>query len=172
MHTKVYLAIVFLFLILCSCKNKKLKDISEEPNVNNVLEQQRNAILGKKISSIVTILGDSINAENKVILLYDGYDCENCIDVGYEMSKRIDELSDQQKVYIITTSLNIGSDQIKNGYVKYVFYDEHDIIRKELKYIYTPVLLKLDTLEKVVEVFFPSYKRNEQLEDLFIKICT
>ena len=76
-----YFVLVFLLFKIYSCKENESKDISEEPEAITILEQQRNAILGKKVNSIETILGDSINAENKVILLYDGYDCETCIDV-------------------------------------------------------------------------------------------
>ena len=168
MLTKKHLILFFLLLTLSFCNNKDSKIIFEEPIINNVFEHQRNAILGKKINSIVSILGDSINTENKVILLYDGYDCETCIDVGYEMSKRIDDLTAMQKVYVLTTSLSIGRDQAKNAYTNYVYYDEHDIIRKELKYIYTPILLKLDSVSKVEEVFFPNYQRDLKNEARFI----
>lgn len=163
-----YFVLVLLLFTIYSCKENESKDISEEPEAITILEQQRNAILGKKVNSIGTILGDSINAENKVILLYDGYDCETCIDVGYEMSKRIDELASKQKTYVITTSITIGRDQAKNAYTNYVYYDEHDIIRKELKCIFTPVLLKLDSVAKVEEIFFPSYQRILKNETRFV----
>lgn len=168
MHTNKYFVFIFVLFVLYSCKDKKSKVLSEKAESNTVLEQQRNAILGRSISSIGTILGDSIDAENKVILIYDGYDCETCIDVGYEMSKRIDELANKQKAYVITTSTNIGRDQAKNAYTNYVYYDEHDIIRKELKYIFTPVLLKLDSVAEVEEIFFPSYQRILENETRFV----
>lgn len=172
MITKSYLTIVLFMVILGSCATKDSNDKSKNLKVNNIFEQQRSAVLGKKINSIVTILGDSINAECKVILLYDGYDCETCIDVGYEMLKRIDDLAGRQKAYVITTSLNIGRDQAKNEYFNYVYYDEHDIIRKELKYIYTPVLLKLDSAVKVEEIFFPNYQRDLKNETRFVNLSS
>lgn len=104
--------------------------------------------------------------------MYDGYDCETCIDVGYEMLKRIDDLAVRQKAYVITTSLNIGRDQAKNEYFNYVYYDEHDIIRKELKYIYTPMLLKLDSTVKVEEIFFPNYQRDLKNETRFVNLSS
>lgn len=158
--------------IIGACIDKNFKDKTEQNEVTNILEKQRSDVLGRKINSITTILGDSINTANKVILLYDGFDCETCIDIGYKIIKKIDSLALSQKGYVITTSLNIGFDQTKNKYYKYVYYDENDIIRKELKYIYTPILLKLDSTKKVQEVFFPDYERDLNNETKFIHLCT
>ena len=128
-------------------------------------------ILNKEIKSLKQIIGDSINLSNKVVFLYNGFDCETCIDISYEITRKIDSISQKQIVYVISTSSNIGRDQLKNNYYNFVFNDEHDLIRKELKYIYTPVMLKIDSTFKVKNVFFPNYNRNLMRENEFVKQC-
>lgn len=160
--------IIVLVLCLNACINKDVRNFTGIPTGNETINMQKENLIGKKIKAIGAIIGDSVNLSNKVVLLYDGFDCETCIDLGYEMSKRIDEKAGKRLVYVITTSLRIDRDQSKNSYKNYVFSDEHDIIRKELKYIYTPVLLKMDSLVKIIDVYFPNYQRDLNSELKFI----
>ncbi|QTE23545.1 hypothetical protein [Polaribacter cellanae] len=165
--------IILTFLII-QCKQSREENNSISKNLSikkNILEQQKKSIRGKKIKSLSDILEDSLKTSNKTIFLYNGFDCGTCIDVGYEISKKIDSLNKSKKVYIISTSANIGRDQLKNSYIDYVYNDEKDLIRKELKFIYTPVFLRLDIEGSIKNVFFPNYNRDFKAEENFILKC-
>ncbi|MCG8307104.1 MAG: hypothetical protein MI975_06890 [Cytophagales bacterium] len=127
--------------------------------------------MNKEVKTLNKILGDSICLSYKVIFLYNGFDCEACIDNGYAIVNKIDSISKKQIVYTISTSANKSRDQLKNNYFNYVFEDGHDLVRRELKYIYTPVLLKLDSSNKIRDVYFPIYVRDLKSENEFIKKC-
>lgn len=116
-------------------------------------------------------MNDSIDIRNHIVFLYNGFDCEACIKKGYKLSKVIDSLAQRQVVYIISTSANIGADQLKCEYPKYVYNDEHDLVRSELKYVYTPVFLFLDSTKSIDEAFYPNYSGDSSDEVLFINNC-
>lgn len=167
--------IVMILSFLVSCKYEKKNDelnVKKTAEKTNVIKQQQILnIKGKEIKSLTKVLGDSVTPERKVFFLYNGFDCDTCIDIGYEMAKKIDSINKGKLVYIISTSSNIGSDQAKNLYRNFVFNDEADLIRKELKYIYTPVLISLNKNSIVNNVFFPNYIRNKKKENDFIREC-
>jgi len=168
---KIY---IWIFLIcLYSCKQSVKESEKNVPTLgkDNILEEQINTIKNRKIQSLKNIFGDSIQTKNRVIFLYNGYDCETCVDIGYEMLKKMDSISQTQMVYVISTSANIGRDQLKNNYTSYVYEDEKDLIRKELKFIYTPVFISFNSNNKIDNAFFPNYNRNKKKENDFIKNC-
>lgn len=169
--------VFFIFLfnsLFISCNSNVNKDISTENNTKiekqyDVLKEQSSMLKNKKIKFLRKVLGDTIITSNQVLFLYNGNDCDTCIDRGYEMVKKIDSTMNKQSVFIISTSTNIGRDQLKNSYKNFIYNDEHDIIRKELKYIYTPVLIYLNSNNKINEVFYPSYKRDLKKEKYFLE---
>jgi hypothetical protein len=171
--------VCFHFLFNClfiSCNSNVDKDNSIKKNKkietqHHILKEQSSMLKNKKISSLKTVLGDSLTTTNHVVFLYNGFDCSTCIDIGYIMSKKMDSISKAQLVYVVSTSANIGRDQLKNDYQTYVYNDEKDLIRKDLKYIYTPVFLLLDSNNKISKVFYPNYNRDKNKENLFIKEC-
>jgi hypothetical protein len=161
----------FIILLLVSCLNKK-----QDKKINNFhkadrTESQKAMIIGKQLKSLNEIVGDSIALKDRVIFIYNGFDCETCIDIGYAIIKKIDSLSQVQMAYVIATSTNVGRDQERNSYYNYVYFDEHDVIRRELKYILTPVIIRLDTLNKIKNVYFPTPNRDFEMELKFIYGC-
>lgn len=172
--------VFFLFLfnsLFISCNNNNNnvnKDNSIEKNKkietkHDILKEQSSMLKNKKIKFLSKVLGDTTITSNRILFLYNGYDCETCIDRGYEMTKKIDSTMNKQSVFIISTSSNIGRDQLKNSYKNFIYNDEHDIIRKELKYIYTPVLIYLNSDNKINEIFYPSYTRDLKKEKCFLE---
>jgi hypothetical protein len=169
--------VFFLFLfnsLFISCNSSVNKDNSIEKNKkieteHDILKEQSSMLKNKKIKFLRKVVGDTTITSNRILFLYNGYDCETCIDRGYEMVKKIDSTMNKQSVFIISTSSNIGRDQLKNSYKNFIYNDEHDIIRKELKYIYTPVLIYLNSDNKINEIFYPSYTRDLKKEKCFLE---
>jgi hypothetical protein len=160
--------------LFISCNSSVNKDNSIEKNKkieteHDILKEQSSMLKNKKIKFLRKVVGDTTITSNRILFLYNGYDCETCIDRGYEMVKKIDSTMNKQSVFIISTSSNIGRDQLKNSYKNFIYNDEHDIIRKELKYIYTPVLIYLNSDNKINEIFYPSYTRDLKKEKCFLE---
>ncbi len=160
------LLIILVLIALCGCKHKTI----DMTPLNEKLKIQKESLAKNKITCLKAIIGDSINNVNHVIFLYNGFDCITCIDKGYELAKKIDSIVQKQTVQIISTSANIGADQLRNEYMHFVHNDEHDLIRRELKYLYTPVLLSFDSTNRIDAIFYPN-KMNEVEENAFVMNC-
>ncbi|MDA3878840.1 MAG: hypothetical protein PF436_00495 [Prolixibacteraceae bacterium] len=166
---------IILFVVtFSSCikkDNEKVKGnaLSEK---DSLLMTQIDRIKNKEVESLKLILDSTTQIANNIVFLYNGFDCGTCIDIGYEMAKKIDSSLNSQEVYIISTSANVGQDQLRNNYKNYVYIDEKNIIRKELKFIYTPVFLSFDADNRIKNVFFPGFNnRNIMEENSFIRSC-
>ncbi len=162
---------ILVILLFISCINDQQNRGDDTKKNDKVKEKQKLMIVGKQMKSLRKIVGDSVDLRNRVIFLYNGFDCQSCIDVGYSLTKNIDSLSNKQVVYVVATSTNIGRDQYRNKYYDFVYFDEHDLVRRELKYIYTPVILKLDSLNTIEDVLFPNNNRDMEEEALFLEKC-
>ncbi len=154
MNRILELLMVIVFFLFFSCNITNEKDKINSLN-RKFLNNQKKLLLNKEIISFNDILGDSIKTAKKIIMLYNEFDCGSCINEAFNRVKMLDSISRSQLCYVITSSVNISRDQLINEYSNYIFYDEHDQIRRELKYIKTPVILKLSSLSKVKGVFFP-----------------
>jgi hypothetical protein len=157
--------LLFLVLIACNSKKEKSFNIIDE---TKLLEDQRIMLLNKNLIGINSIIGDSIDLRSRCVFLYNSNDCETCVQKGFHLTNILDSIANMQVVFVITSSVNIGSNQLRYGYKNYVYYDEHDLIRNKLKYIYTPVFLFLDSSKKISNVFYPTYKMAIHDENVFI----
>jgi len=164
---KTVFTLIVISSLLTACHSQGVRDIIVADDSNN-LADQKNMLLNQSLSGINTILGDSINLKSKFIFLYNGSDCETCLKKGFYLINLLDSIAKSQVVYIITSSPSIGTDQIRYGYKDYVYYDEHDLIRRKLKYIFTPVFLFLDSSNRIQYVLYPSYKMGLKEENDFI----
>ena len=169
---KKYVIFVFILVIVLSCMNHQNVEQKNINQVDSTLLLQKSTFIGKKLKSLQVILTDTIDLSNKVILVYNGFDCQDCINAGYRIVNRIDSLFGNQRCYVVATSSNIGRNKLENNYQKFVYYDEHDLIRSELKYVYTPVLLMLDSLSLIKDGYFPGNHGNSVNEKTFIIKCT
>lgn len=162
-----FLTFSFLILILASCNSPKKRNLAIVDETTH-LEDQRKMLQNKNLIGINRIIGDSIDLRSRLLFLYNSNDCETCVQKGFHLTYVLDSIAKKQVVFVITSSANIGSDQIRYGYKNYVYYDEHDFLRSKLKYIYTPVFLLLDSLEIISDAFYPKYNIDTQNENVFI----
>ena len=56
---------------------------------------------------------------------------------------------------MVSSISNHSMYQKHNNYYNYIYYDDKDLIRRELKYIPTPVMILLDDKKKIIDVFSP-----------------
>ena len=96
-----------------------------------------------------------------MILIYTGFDCTPCVDKGFHVLKTIQLQHEDQKVYIVATGANIGRDQARNEYFDFVYNDTQELIRTELKFLLTPVILVLDNDNRIIHLNFPKTNSNE-----------
>lgn len=157
MMSYFYISILAGFL-LCSCNHKKKEPLE---HMQDTAQIDVLHLLGKQINSLDSIL---INKDKQatIIFLYNFYDCGSCIDSGYQMVKRIDKFYQHKSVPIISSMGNPTQYQISNQYHEYVYSDNKDLVRKELKYLHTPILIKLDNERKILDYIFPNV--SDELE--------
>ena len=116
---------------------------------------------GKRITSLDSLLlGDDKKAS--VFFLYNYYDCNSCIDSGYQLVKRIDRYFGRKYVPVISSMGSPSHAQIRNEYVEYVYNDVNDLIRKELKYIQTPIVISLDKNNVILDYIFPNVSDEDE----------
>jgi hypothetical protein len=116
-----------------------------------------------------TVLNDTPIVGKCIILIYDETDCDDCIKKGFVIMNKLDTLK-VANTFVITTTLNPGRHQLLYDYHKYVYVDKQDLIRKELKYITTPVLLLLDEHKQILHALFPGVSTEEENAE-FIRRC-
>lgn len=153
---------------LCvSCNVNTFKNKHESIDI---IDQTR-LLLNKKCTSIDSvILKDSIK-DNIVVFLYHGSDCYSCIKTGFEITHEIDSIIGYQKVFIVGIMANIGQEQTMFKYYNYIHQDPKDLIRKELKYLPTPIMFLVNTDRYIVDVLQPGNCTREQI-DKFIENVT
>jgi hypothetical protein len=151
------------------------KQKGEETSVTITKEDKlKDRFVDKKIKSINKILFDEKELnEKKVVLVYTGFDCQSCVDKGFQIIKILSAPKVNNKVYIIASNSNIGNDQNRNNYYDFVYNDVNELIRNELKFIYTPVILVLDKDNRIIHINFPETNSNEQkfIEQINRAIC-
>lgn len=103
------------------------------------------------------------NKTCRVIFLFNYYDCGSCIDLGFSITKKIDSLYRNNKVAIISTMGSPSSFQKRNKYYEYIYLDSKDLIRKELKYVPTPIMLLLDSSNCIKDYIFPNTSDDREV---------
>jgi len=159
---KVMSILIVSSVFFVSCNHSKQK-IKEAQIIVTKEEKLQGHFVNKKLESIDTILfdGKKVN-ESKIILIYTGYDCQSCVDKGYLILKIIRSQNANQKVFIISSNANIGRDQERNEYYDFIYNDKRELLRQELKFVYTPVILVLDKDNCILQINFPETNSNEQ----------
>ena len=57
--------------------------------------------------------------------------------------------------------------QSRNEYFDFIYLDNDDLIRKELKYVQTPIILRLDSNRVILDYFFPNVSDEEEYKRFF-----
>jgi len=163
MLKKIFISILIILSILvisCGHNKQKIKEVSATVTKE---EKFHDRFVNKKLLSINMILFDGKETlENKIILIYTGYDCQSCIDKGYLILKILHSQNSNQKIFVISSNTNISRDQARNNYYDFVYNDEKESLRKELKFIYTPIILVLDKDNCILHINFPDTNSDEQ----------
>lgn len=131
-------------------------EYKKESILNIKYKEIKFTLINKKIESIRKILKIDINELESpiIVMVYNGFDCESCIKKAIEYLinvKRVEE----KEFYIIASNTSANSDQVKFNLENYIFYDSTDSIRRELKFIPTPIILFLNKKYEVLDVYFP-----------------
>ena len=162
--TSILLAFLFCYRYFetpQASKNTYHKKIQEKIN------KMRESITDKKLHSISEIVG-KIN-KSKVLLLYTGYDCHECLKESFNYMRDI-KSSNKIEVCVIASESNIGADKIHYDYDGVIWSDPKNEIRKELNYILTPAFLMLDSRDTVRLASWLLPTNQEENKEEFTKI--
>ena len=165
--------VCLLFLFSCRYNNKQDVNVQNDVIVQNnelsKFEKQKQFLHERTVSSISIILSDTIFVGKCILLVYDEMDCDDCIKNGFNIINRLDTLR-VPNTFVLTSTPNPGRHQLLYDYPKYVFVDKQDLVRKDLKYITTPILLVLDEHKRIQQILFPGVSSKKE-EDIFIESC-
>lgn len=154
LKNKHYLSIFCLvFVCVTGCRQKQNFPVSQSQYFDNLNNQ-----IIKSIDKIV----DERTQTNRFLFLFNFHDCQNCVEAGLFLSKAIDSIAGERVVFPVATMVNPTNFQSRTSYFEYIYYDYDDIIRKELKFIPTPLLILLNSDNKVVSSFIPRDTINLQ----------
>lgn len=147
--------LLFFCVVILACTNPKRKDVavSSDDRYNKIKKE----FCGKKLESIKSIIPDSLFglSKYKKLFVYTGQDCQSCVDAGFRVVEKIDSAFAERQFFVVSCNSNINFDQQRNLYMNFVYSDDNEIIRKELKFIYTPILLLLNSDNEIVDLYFP-----------------
>ncbi len=126
-------------------KSSRLKELSQE-------------LIGQKVESFPKIIPDFQFPESGcIVFMYSGYNCDTCIGMGFDMMNNFKESGiSPSLLWVIGSDSDIGSMQVLHHYPEMIYADTNNIVRRELKYLYTPVMFLFDNMGQIVDVFFPS----------------
>lgn len=159
-----FLIFVFCILSCSSCHRKRVLPVMTEFETKNMDDAFR--LRGKCVTSMDSLLRGKDKSAN-VVFLFNFYDCGSCIDSGFQLVKRMDELYERKFVPIISSMGSPALYQSRNQYFEYIYSDNNDLIRKELKYVQTPVFLRLDSNRVILDYFFPNISDEEEYVRFF-----
>lgn len=146
MNFKYSSSFLVIFLLLLSCKNQpsEIKSVSSSSYFESLSGRIVNSM-----DSVLDVKGD------KFVFIFNSFDCESCVDAGIKLVKNIDAYDNQNGVCVIATMENPSNVQYRNKYYDYIYCDEKDLIRRELKFVPTPIVLLLDKSNVVKYAFMP-----------------
>ena len=104
--------------------------------------------------------------------IFNYYDCEVCIDRGFEVVNFIDSKRNEESIKVIVSMFcEVTSTQKRNSYKGFIYKDKKDLIRKGLKYVPTPIMLIVDNELRIKDAYiFEVSQDNKQLKG-FIQKC-
>lgn len=161
---KVFILLLVLLNSLLGCTHRKVIQNDGNMPIEDIFN-----LRGEKISSLDSIITDRIRNYN-VVFLFNYYDCSSCIDLGFTLTKKIDSLYNLKKVTIVSIMGSPSSYQRRNAYYEYIYSDSKDLIRKELKYAQTPIILLLDSSNYIKEYILPGLSTEKEINTFFHKI--
>ena len=161
----IRLICLFSFFLCLFPKNKMV-----EQNISSLLNQDVDRLKGRQILSLDSVVGETEKCV--IVYIFNYYDCETCIDKGFEIVNLIDNSKKREYVKVIVSMFHeVTSTQKRNSYRGFIYKDKNDLIRKELRYIPTPVMIIVDNNCRIRDAcIFEISQDKKQLDD-FIKKC-
>jgi hypothetical protein len=165
----IKISILILFNTFFSCFSPEKKQQNDMKNTDY------DWLIGKAINSVDSIV-DKEKKGSFIIYIFNYHDCGDCVNAGFYISKKIDSLSETQVVVYPIASMisNPSAYQRENEYYEYIPTDDRDLIRRELKYLPTPVLLLMDSNKVILNVFFPKdtlMKNHQSFVEFCLRTC-
>lgn len=159
-----------IFILFCSnCGRSSENGVSN----NSPLKEMGNNIIGKKIELSSILKSDWHTYQNSekpiLVFLFTGLDCSSCVMKGLEVLKN-EDVKRMFRSIPISVGGNNGIIQLRSEFKEYIYQDSDDLIRKTLKYVYTPVIFSVDKDSQIKEVFFLT--NNSLISSTIIKKLT
>jgi hypothetical protein len=174
----------FLFIVLPQLifNNNRIEKSNNENIKKNELalalkhKKSRKHILNKKLTTIDKIVENFEINNNQLLFFFNGFDCPKCINIGFELIKELDSIKLNIDTYVIGSNTNFSHIQLTNNYFKTIYEDRNDLIRKELKFTLTPVILVLEN-QKIIDCYYPTVlniieERRDFIKRLIAKVNT
>lgn len=155
--------------VFVACSDEKRSRTQEMALLNEKFKDVE-FLKGKTLHSVDSILGSN-KKRVRILYVFNYYDCDDCIKKGFKAVEYLDKRRKDTVSVIVSMFQEITSTQRKNGYRGYVYKDENDLIRKELKYAPTPMILILDDKNRIVDISIFDYWLSEKDLDDFLKKC-
>jgi hypothetical protein len=141
--------------------------INWESDLDKKIQKHITFLINAKLN--LNSLGDKLNLPgfnnnlDVIIFYYSDSDCGSCVMKGYDIIKYFDSHFDKSnyKTFIIACKEETNNDAIRADYFSEVFIDSKGILKSELKHLYTPFLLHLDSNKTLKNAFsITSYNKE------------
>lgn len=113
---------------------------------------------GVRLESLPGIIPDFRYPDSGCVLfLFSGYNCDTCIELGFNIMTHLTEGGmSSDAIFVVGSDTDVGSIQLRYNYREMIYPDNENLIRQELKFIYTPIILLFDGQGRITDVLFPS----------------
>lgn len=115
----------------------------------------RDFLVGKRVASLTEVMApDRVPEGAGVLLVYHGLDCGSCMDAGFGTLQTLKR--DGVPCIVVAVEANSAEAQQRYGYREYIYSDPGDRLRRELKYVSTPLLLLLNDSLQITDIYKPA----------------
>lgn len=123
----------------------------------------RDFLVGKRMASLAEVMApDPVPGEPSVLLVYHGMDCGSCMETGFGLLKRLRR--EGVPCAVVAVDANISEAQRQYEFFDYIYTDRRDRLRRELKYVNTPILLLLDDSLRIADIYKPAVGTDSAAE--------
>ncbi|WP_273495952.1 hypothetical protein [Rikenella microfusus] len=115
----------------------------------------RDFLVGKRVASLAALIApDTLPHGPSVLLIYHGMDCGSCLDAGFASLLRLRGAGMPCTVAAVDANPSVAQERYR--YRDYIHTDRNDLLRRELRYVSTPILLLLDDSLRIVDLYKPA----------------
>ncbi len=150
---------------------RKRKDLYINEEIKRI-DKVKNSLIGKKVSSIKKIVKSYSPEKQNIVFFFTGFDCSTCIENGFSL---INELEKRNiNFYIIFYNANIARYTAKEELLEILYEDKDDLLRKEIKYASTPLIVIFDDNYSIKALHIPlAYEKiDNKNREIFLNLLT